>query len=122
MFLVSAAAAPLMARIAPARLVTGGLALVAVGMGLLLITGEHASWPTVLPATVTAPLGTGLLNPALSALASSSFSAGHTSRRLQRLTQWPPRGRRTSRCSHDGPVRLKEPAACRAGTCQMGRG
>jgi EmrB/QacA subfamily drug resistance transporter len=68
LFAVSAASAPLTARIAPAVLVGGGLVLVAAGMMLVTVIGPRSSWAAVLPGDLVSCLGTGLFNPALGML------------------------------------------------------
>jgi EmrB/QacA subfamily drug resistance transporter len=57
----------------PARtMVAGGLALVAAGMVLFTLADETSSWWMVMPGLLVACLGTGLFNPALSAVALGS--------------------------------------------------
>jgi EmrB/QacA subfamily drug resistance transporter len=72
LFAVSAASAPLTARIAPAALVGGGLVLVAAGMMLVTVIGPRSSWVAVLPGDLVSCLGTGLFNPALGMLTLSA--------------------------------------------------
>ena len=58
------------ARDLSARLmVAGGLALVAVGMVLFTLADVDSSWTIVLPGAMVALIGTGLFNPALTAVA-----------------------------------------------------
>jgi MFS family permease len=59
-------------------LISGGLALCAVGLGLLLACGVHSSWTATLPGMILAGIGTGLFNPAGSALALSSVPERHS--------------------------------------------
>ena len=52
-----------------ALMVAGGLALVAVGMVLFTLAGVGSSWAVILPGAMVALIGTGLFNPALTAVA-----------------------------------------------------
>jgi EmrB/QacA subfamily drug resistance transporter len=72
MFVVSGATAGLTEKVRPGVLVAVGLALVAVGMALATIADETTSWTAVLPGTIIAMIGTGLFNPALTAVALGS--------------------------------------------------
>lgn len=79
LFAVSAASAPLTARIPPAVLVSAGLVLVAAGMMLVTVIGPRSSWAAVLPGDLVSCVGTGLFNPALGMLtlgAASRESSG----------------------------------------------
>lgn len=69
MFVVSGLTASLAAKIPPARLATIGLAMVAVGLASLLMIEVDSSWTVVLPGVMITCVGTGLFNPAASALA-----------------------------------------------------
>ncbi|HEY6692659.1 MAG TPA: MFS transporter [Solirubrobacteraceae bacterium] len=72
MLFVSGATAQLGAKV-PARTMIGvGLALVAVGMGLLTLADETSSWTATLPGVLVACIGTGLFNPAVTNVALSS--------------------------------------------------
>ena len=73
MFLVSGATAQLGARVDPGVLVTVGLTLVAAGMLALQLVTPESSWTAILPALLLAAVGTGLFNPAGSALALSAL-------------------------------------------------
>ncbi len=75
MFVVSGASAGLIERRSPALLVGGGLALTAVGMALMLLSGPDSSWTILLPGLIVAGIGSGIFNPALSAVALGSTSA-----------------------------------------------
>jgi EmrB/QacA subfamily drug resistance transporter len=75
MFVVSGATATLGTRVHPGTLISGGLVLVAAGMGLMLLAGESSSWTAVLPGSIVALIGTGLFNPAVSAVALGSVPA-----------------------------------------------
>jgi EmrB/QacA subfamily drug resistance transporter len=77
MFCVSGASAPLVQRTSPGLLVTAGLVLVAGGMALTTIIGPHTSWALVLPGEMLASIGTGMFNPALSAVALGSLPERH---------------------------------------------
>ena len=67
-FLTSAAAAPLGARIAAPRLIVVGLGLVAAGLALYPTVGPQSSWVAYEPGLLLASAGTGLLNPILAGL------------------------------------------------------
>ncbi|HEV2058302.1 MAG TPA: MFS transporter, partial [Solirubrobacteraceae bacterium] len=75
MFIVSGATATLGTRVHPWILISVGLVLVAAGMGLMLLAGESSSWNVVLPGSIVALIGTGLFNPAVSAVALGSVPA-----------------------------------------------
>jgi EmrB/QacA subfamily drug resistance transporter len=69
LFVVSGASAKLVERVSLGTMIAGGLALVAAGMALCIIAGTRSSWAALLPGTLLAAVGTGLFNPALSAVA-----------------------------------------------------
>jgi EmrB/QacA subfamily drug resistance transporter len=69
MFAVSGASAQLLGRISHGTMISGGLALVAIGLVLCLEAGVHTSWIVLVPGLLVAGVGTGLFNPALSAVA-----------------------------------------------------
>jgi MFS family permease len=69
MFVVSGLTAQFAARVSPAKLAVGGLSLVAVGMLSMLVTTTTSSWTALLPGVLICCLGTGIFNPAASALA-----------------------------------------------------
>ena len=75
MFVVSGATATLGTKVHPGTLISGGLLLVSIGMGLMLIAGASSSWTVVLPGSIIAMIGTGLFNPAVSAVALGSVPA-----------------------------------------------
>jgi hypothetical protein len=50
-----------------------GLVLAAAGLALMTLTGAESSWATLLPGELVVCLGTGILNPALAAVAMSSL-------------------------------------------------
>ena len=75
MFVVSGATATIGTRVHPGTLISVGLTLVAAGMGLMLLAGESSSWVMVLPGSIVAMIGTGLFNPAVSAVALGSVPA-----------------------------------------------
>jgi EmrB/QacA subfamily drug resistance transporter len=77
LFVVSGASAPLVQRTSPGLLIVVGLVFVAIGMALVTIVTPHSSWALVLPGEMTASLGTGLFNPALSAVALSALPERH---------------------------------------------
>jgi EmrB/QacA subfamily drug resistance transporter len=69
MFVVSGASAQLLNRVSHGAMISGGLALVAAGLVLCLMAGVHSSWIVLIPGLVVAGVGSGLFNPALSAVA-----------------------------------------------------
>ena len=69
LFVVSGASAQMLRRVAPGRLVTGGLMLVSAGLVLMTLTGTRSAWTVILPGDLLVCLGTGILNPALGAIA-----------------------------------------------------
>ncbi|HEV2786567.1 MAG TPA: MFS transporter, partial [Solirubrobacteraceae bacterium] len=75
MFVVSGATATIGTRVHPGTLISVGLTLVAGGMALMLLAGESSSWAMVLPGSIVALIGTGLFNPAVSAVALGSVPA-----------------------------------------------
>jgi EmrB/QacA subfamily drug resistance transporter len=72
MLVVSGATAQLGAKVPARTMISVGLALVAVGMGLLTLADEGSSWITTLPGVLVACVGTGLFNPAVTNVALSS--------------------------------------------------
>jgi EmrB/QacA subfamily drug resistance transporter len=72
MLVVSGMTAQLGAKVPARTMVGGGLALVAVGMVLFTLAGVSSSWTVILPGLFVALIGTGLFNPALSAVALGS--------------------------------------------------
>ena len=77
-FVVSGISASLAERFAPKVLIGVGLNLVALGLGLCTIAGVHSSWVAMLPGSLLAGIGTGILNPTVSALALGSLDAGQS--------------------------------------------
>ena len=69
MLFVSGATSALGAKVSARLMVAGGLALVSAGMLLLLLAGVDSSWTIALPGAMVALIGTGLFNPALTAVA-----------------------------------------------------
>jgi EmrB/QacA subfamily drug resistance transporter len=72
MFVVSGMTANIMGRVHPGVLVSTGLALAAAGQALALTAGADSSWTAILPGTIIAMIGSGLFNPAVSAVALGS--------------------------------------------------
>ncbi|QEC47861.1 MFS transporter [Baekduia soli] len=72
MFFVSAATSTLGDRVSPRAMVSGGLVLVAVGLGLMTLAQVDSSWAIGLPGSIVAMIGTGLFNPAISGVALGS--------------------------------------------------
>jgi EmrB/QacA subfamily drug resistance transporter len=71
-FLVSGASAELVKRMSAAILVVVGLVFVAAGLALFLIVQADSDWSALMPGLLVACLGTGLLNPAVVAIALGS--------------------------------------------------
>ena len=72
-FIVSGASAQLSERIAPGPMIVGGLVLVAAGMVVMgLTTSVDSAWTAILPGHILAAIGTGVLNPSISAAALGS--------------------------------------------------
>jgi MFS family permease len=74
MLVVSGATAQLGARVPARTMISVGLALVAAGMLLFTLAGTDSSWWVLMPGLLTACLGTGLFNPAMSNVALSVLS------------------------------------------------
>jgi predicted MFS family arabinose efflux permease len=72
MFLVSGASAQLGERVPARAMIAGGLALVAVGLLMMMAAGAHSQWIAVLPGSILASIGTGLVNPAMTGVALGS--------------------------------------------------
>jgi len=72
MLVVSGATAQLGTKVPARTMISVGLALVAVGMGLFMLAGTESSWPILMPGFIIASIGTGLFNPALTNVALSS--------------------------------------------------
>jgi EmrB/QacA subfamily drug resistance transporter len=71
-FLVSGASAQLLEKVSAGAMIVVGLALVAVGLALGLLATATSSWIMLLPALMVGGIGTGLFNPAVSAVALGS--------------------------------------------------
>ncbi len=69
MLFVSAGTSTLGARFSARSMIGGGLALVSVGMALALLVRVDSSWALTLPSLMIGLIGTGLFNPALTAVA-----------------------------------------------------
>ncbi len=98
MFVVSGATANFSARVRPGVLVSGGLALVGSGLLALLLTTAHSSWAVMMPGVLLACLGTGLFNPAASAVALSALPPERERTRGGRQRHLPPIGHRARHC------------------------
>jgi len=72
MFVVSGATATLGEKVSARAMIGGGLALVAGGLALMTLAGPESSWTATLPGSILAMIGTGLFNPAVSAVALGS--------------------------------------------------
>ena len=68
-FVVSGMTAQIGARYSSAKVASLGLALIAVGLALMLLSGVDSSWTILLPGLLVTSIGTGLFNPTGSALA-----------------------------------------------------
>jgi EmrB/QacA subfamily drug resistance transporter len=77
-FVVSGVSASLAERFSPKVLLGVGLNLVALGLGLSTIAGVHSSWVATLPGALLAGIGTGILNPTISALALGSLDGSQS--------------------------------------------
>ena len=71
-FLVSGASASLLQKVSAGAMIAVGLALVAVGLALGLLATATSSWAMLIPSLMVGGLGTGLFNPAVSAVALGS--------------------------------------------------
>jgi EmrB/QacA subfamily drug resistance transporter len=72
MFVVSGLSAQLASKVAPGVMIAGGLALVSAGLVMFLNVGVDSSWTALLPGFLVASVGTGMFNPAVSAVALGS--------------------------------------------------
>ena len=72
MLFVSGATAQLGGKVPARTMISAGLTLVAVGMGLLTLAGVSSSWALTLPGVLVACIGTGLFNPAVTNVALTS--------------------------------------------------
>jgi EmrB/QacA subfamily drug resistance transporter len=75
MLIVSGATSVVFARVPARVMVGGGLLMVSGGMFLFTLAGVDSSWTIVLPGAFVALIGTGLFNPALTAVALGSAPA-----------------------------------------------
>jgi EmrB/QacA subfamily drug resistance transporter len=78
MLVVSAASAQLAGRISPGALISAGLILVAAGLGLMTLADVNSSWLALLPGLLVVLVGTGLVNPALAAIALGSVDSAQS--------------------------------------------
>ncbi len=74
LFVASGTSAQLAERSTPGRLVALGLTLVSTGLVLMTMTGSRSAWTAILPGDLLVCLGTGVLNPALGAIALGAAS------------------------------------------------
>jgi EmrB/QacA subfamily drug resistance transporter len=74
LFVVSGASAQLVGRVSHRVMISGGLAIVAVGLATMTLAGVHSSWTALLLGEALTGIGTGLFNPALSHVALSEVS------------------------------------------------
>jgi EmrB/QacA subfamily drug resistance transporter len=72
-FFVSGATASMGERVAPVVLLTAGLGLSVIGLGLMTMVGADSSWLAIEPGLILAMVGVGLINPVLSGLALGSL-------------------------------------------------
>jgi EmrB/QacA subfamily drug resistance transporter len=68
-FVVSGVSSQLVERISLRAMISGGLALAAVGLAAMTLAGSHSSWAALLVGEIVVGVGTGLFNPALSNVA-----------------------------------------------------
>jgi EmrB/QacA subfamily drug resistance transporter len=71
-FFVSGASASLLQKVSAGAMIAVGLAFVAVGLALGLLATATSSWVMLVPSLLVAGFGTGLFNPAVSAVALGS--------------------------------------------------
>jgi EmrB/QacA subfamily drug resistance transporter len=71
-FFVSGGSAALLQKVSAGAMILVGLALVAVGLALGVLATATSSWAMLLPSLMVGGLGTGLFNPAVSAVALGS--------------------------------------------------
>src|SRR5918998_4396441 len=75
MFVVSGATAALGEKVSPRMMIGVGLTLVGVGMAqMMLVVEADSSWTVALPGSIIAMIGTGLFNPAVTAVALGSVN------------------------------------------------
>jgi EmrB/QacA subfamily drug resistance transporter len=74
LFIVSGASAQLVGRVSFRLMISGGLAVVALGLVAMMLAGVHSSWTVLLLGEVLVGVGTGVFNPALSHVALSEVS------------------------------------------------
>jgi predicted MFS family arabinose efflux permease len=73
-FVVSGVGSQLAGRMSHRTMISGGLALAAVGLAAMSVAGTHSSWTALLVGEIVVGAGTGLFNPALSNVALSVVS------------------------------------------------
>jgi EmrB/QacA subfamily drug resistance transporter len=73
-FVVSGVSSQLVDRVSHRTMISGGLALAAIGLAAMTIAGTHSSWTALLLGEIVVGAGTGLFNPALSNVALSVVS------------------------------------------------
>jgi EmrB/QacA subfamily drug resistance transporter len=72
MFVVSGATSALGEKVSARAMIAVGLALTALGMALMVMAETGSSWTAILPGVLVACVGTGLFNPAVTAVALGS--------------------------------------------------
>jgi predicted MFS family arabinose efflux permease len=75
MLVVSGATANVVEKVGARVMIAGGLALVGIGQALMTVAAVDSSWTVFLPGQIIALVGTGLFNPAVSAVALGSAPA-----------------------------------------------
>jgi len=78
MFFVSAGSSQLVERTSPGALIVAGLMLVAAGLGLMTLADVDSTWVALIPGLLVVCIGTGLVNPALAAVALGSVDGAHS--------------------------------------------
>jgi EmrB/QacA subfamily drug resistance transporter len=74
MLVVSGASAQLVGRVPPRAMISGGLAVVGLGLVTMTMAGAHSSWAVLLWGEALAGIGTGVFNPALALVALGTIS------------------------------------------------
>ncbi len=78
MFIVSAASAQLTGRTSPGALISAGMILVAAGLAMMTLADVNSTWLALLPGLLVVCIGTGLVNPALAAVALGSVDTAQS--------------------------------------------
>jgi predicted MFS family arabinose efflux permease len=68
MVVIAGGTTPLLKRVSPGAALSGSLLVVAGGLALMVLGGQHSSWVMTLPGFMLACAGTGVFNPVMSGL------------------------------------------------------